>query len=392
MMRAFRYLGTWLWFALIGWLILLVLVWAPFAWLVTEVLGRESLAPEALGAGLAAVWFVTAGAGTLVSRRRERKGRALAPLETLTSGLRVVVLLAILALVMRGVLQVVPGGAELALAGHLRALFAPAESGLVAVALLLRIPAELAGGAAAPVALFLLLVFSGNALRWRLDRLRGSGWAHRFERSGDEAHGGHAPDEATLARARAAERKVALSSYAEARSVLKQSEVELTFLSLDVVGSTTMKQGEDPYVVEQSFSDYRRLVERALRTHGAWKQTWTPDGQMAAFRSPDAAVACAREILEALPRFNQEVSALATPFRVRMGANVGVVSTDEATPMEAISDSAIDVAGHLQKYADPDHLWISAELHGRLEEVEGFRPEERAVDGRAVYSWTPASG
>src|SRR5690606_36033738 len=101
-------------------------------------------------------------------------------------------------------------------------------------------------------------------------------------------------------RARTVTRKVAVESYSEARALLAATEEELTFLALDVVGSTGIKQGEDPYIIEQAFADYRKLVERMLRRHGAYKQTWTPDGQMAAFRSAQAAVDCGRDILQAL--------------------------------------------------------------------------------------------
>ena len=390
MIRRFRYLGTWIWFALVGWLIVLVLTWAPAAWVGAELLQWAEPSPRALGSALVLAWFTLAVVGTALSRSREARGQALEPLEHFGRFLRVLVLLAVLALVTRGVMYVMPEGNDLTLAAHLDALFAPAWTGLDTLARMARLPTEVAGLGVAPPALFVLLLLSGNALRWRLDRLRHSDWHQRVlgEAAERARQGGLDPEEE--ARARSAERKVALASYSEARSVLESAEVELSFLSLDIVGSTGMKEGEDPYVVEQSFGAYRKLVERALRNHGAWKQTWTPDGQMAAFRSPEAAVECAKEVLSALPRFNREVSSLKAPFRVRIGGNLGTVSTDDHTPMEAISDFSIDVTGHLQKHAEPDSIWVSEELLERLDDPTGFRPVDREVDGRKVHSWSGA--
>jgi hypothetical protein len=45
------------------------------------------------------------------------------------------------------------------------------------------------------------------------------------------------------------------------------------------------------------------------------------------------------------------VKLIKTDFSVRCGVNAGFVYFDETTPLEA--DRVIDVAGHMQKYADP---------------------------------------
>lgn len=388
MTASLRYLGTWLWITLIGWAVLLVLLWGPGAWLLSEGLGTEGV-PSGLIAGLVILgWVFLAAAGAFRSQRLEVKGRALDPMEGFAGFVRLLLLLGVLALALRGVLAVLPERDELALTRWLDTIFEPAWLGIEALLALGNVPVTMGGVSVAPVALFMVLLLGGNALRWRLDRMQQAARAGRSAMPGAS----RATDELTeeeLSRARAAERKIALASYSEAKKLLESTELELTFLSLDVVGSTVMKREEDPYVIEQSFGDYRKLVQRALRRHGAWKQTWTPDGQMAAFRSPAAAVECGREVLRSLDEFNREVSRLQLPFRVRAGAHLGTVSVDEETPMEAISDSAIDTTGHLQKYADPDCLWISEELLERVDDPTGFRPENRDVDGKKVHSWTP---
>lgn len=258
------------------------------------------------------------------------------------------------------------------------------------------LPRRLAGTDAGPILAAVLLLAVRNLLNWRLDRLAVAEYRRRAAR-GDAREDKAAPPAETDAerdarRRRAAARRAAVATYAEAKTILEATKRDLTFLSLDVAGSTRMKEGEDPFLVEQAFSDYRALVERALGRNGAVKSTWTPDGQMAAFPEPDAAVRCAKEILAALPEFNAKVSRLRTPFRFRAGAHCGVVSTDDETPMEAISDHAIDIAGHLQKEAEPGTLWISGTLHARLSDTTGFSPAGREVDGEAVFAFDARAG
>lgn len=305
----------------------------------------------------------------------------------------VALLLIAVASIARLGLAVDPAYEALAFTKGLDAILGPTWSAVRGLLGRAGLPRTIRGVEAAPIVLAVAVFILRNALNWRLDRLaltaaRRQAAAAMAAQSRARRDGAAEDDTARLA----ATRRVAVATYTEARATLEATKMELTFLSLDVVGSTKMKQGEDPYVIEQAFTDYRRLVEGALRRHEAYKQTWTPDGQMAAFKSAPDAVACAKEILSALPRFNAETSKMRTPFSLRVGANCGVVSTDDATPMEKISDFSIDVAGHMQKHAEPDTLWISGEILERLPDTAGFAPAGREVDGHAVHAWAPRGG
>lgn len=236
---------------------------------------------------------------------------------------------------------------------------------------------------------FVAVLFSRNAVNWRVDKLSLNEMRRREIKARSESRAvGEDPEEAK--RRQQAARKVAVGQYTEAKAMLEAAKQDLTFVSLDIAGSTTMKAGEDPFVIEHAFVEYRKLVERIIGRHNVYKAAWTPDGQMFAFRSPDGAVKASIETLSALPKFNKEVSKMKQPFRLRAGANCGIVSTDDATPMEQVSDESIDVAGHLQKHCDPGDLWISKELFDRLTDKLGFEPNGKNVDGRAVYVWRPA--
>lgn len=179
-----------------------------------------------------------------------------------------------------------------------------------------------------------------------------------------------------------------LREYNEAKKVLFQEKRKLAFLAIDVVGSTKMKIGEDKLAIEHAFSEYKKFIERILKSNNVWKVAWTPDGIMCAFPSLDHAVNAAQEVLKGLPWFNDGVHSLKTPFNVRCGVNIGEVVFPDNRNMEEISDEAIDVAGHMQKYAAHGALWLSRETFSQLRQHAGFRPVmDQKVDGHECFEW-----
>ena len=181
-----------------------------------------------------------------------------------------------------------------------------------------------------------------------------------------------------------------LREYAASKHLLSQAKKDLAFLSIDVVGSTKMKIGEDQITIEHAFAEYKKFLERIFRDCRCWKVAWTPDGVMTCFLTADDAATAGRRLLTELEWFNRDVHQLRTPFRVRCGMNVGEVMFPDEKSMEEISDEVIDVAGHMQKYADHDSLWISGEGYKRLSDQSGFKRIEKQVDNRETFAWHPA--
>jgi class 3 adenylate cyclase/tRNA A-37 threonylcarbamoyl transferase component Bud32 len=177
----------------------------------------------------------------------------------------------------------------------------------------------------------------------------------------------------------------------ETKKKLDSMAREVAFLSIDVVGSTDMKLGEDKAFVEHDFREYKKLVETAMENQGALKSAWTPDGVMICFATTDDAIRAAREVLVELARFNREVKSVKTQFRVRCGINAGAVHFDKSQRMEEMSDRVIDVAGHMQKYAAADTIFIAREVLERATESDNFRPTEQKVDGFEVFHWKAPS-
>ena len=178
-----------------------------------------------------------------------------------------------------------------------------------------------------------------------------------------------------------------LKRYLALKKSLSGEKKHLAFLSVDIVGSTTMKLGEDQLIIEHAFGEYKTLVERIFKEYGVWKSTWTPDGVMACFLRPDLGVSAAKQIIRQLKVFNENVNQMKKIFRVRCGLNAGEVAADESIPMEEIADETVDVAGHLQKYAKPDGLWVSEEVWSQLSDQSGFNSVDTTVDGRKARAW-----
>jgi class 3 adenylate cyclase len=182
-----------------------------------------------------------------------------------------------------------------------------------------------------------------------------------------------------------------LREYNEKKKVLFQEKKPLAFLSIDVVGSTQMKRGEDKLTVEHAFVEFKKYVERILNSNNCWKSAWTPDGVMCAFRSAPEAVKSAQEVLSGLGWFNKGVHNLRQPFAVRAGVHHGEVVFPDDKDMVEVSDFTIDVAGHLQKYAAQDRLWVSKEAVDTLSDTNGFSAIEKQVDNHTVFEWAPAA-
>ncbi|MFA5140327.1 MAG: hypothetical protein WC728_13935 [Elusimicrobiota bacterium] len=186
-------------------------------------------------------------------------------------------------------------------------------------------------------------------------------------------------------------REELLEMMAQAKKQLDQQKKNLSFLAIDVVGSTKMKEGEEPALAQRDFIQYRKLVEKAIADNKGLKAAWTPDGVMICFRTVQNAVQAAQQVLNDLAHFNAHVKTLKADFVVRCGINAGSVLFDDAVPIEEITDRTIDIAGHMQKYAKPNTIYIGRHAIEGIRTASGFRPANTQVDGCEVYVWSPGA-
>ncbi len=192
-----------------------------------------------------------------------------------------------------------------------------------------------------------------------------------------------------MAGAKGKKRKELILHFMEVKSKLEMYEQVLAFLSVDVVGSTAMKKTENPMVISADFYNYNEMADRILTDNGVIKVAKTPDGIMAAFRNTDHAVNAAQQLINELDHFNKFVKKMKTDFQIRCGINTGMIYFDPEEPLEHISDRVIDIAGHMQKEADPNTINIAKAAIAPLEKTGGFTTTEKLIDEQVVYTWKP---
>jgi class 3 adenylate cyclase len=184
------------------------------------------------------------------------------------------------------------------------------------------------------------------------------------------------------------EREKLLREYAEVKKRLEKTKQRLSFLSVDIVGSTRIKVGQDPLASEHLFREYRVLLDGIFKKFRFRAASWTPDGVMACFPQVDWGHRAAKELLKRLPAFNKEKNQLSFPIQVRCGLNAGEVLYDESTPLELLSSHVLDITGHLQKAAQPDTVLVTEEIYNELREKKGLVICPNEVDGHKVYQWS----
>ena len=171
----------------------------------------------------------------------------------------------------------------------------------------------------------------------------------------------------------------------EVKQDLNSMKANLAFLSIDVVNSTGMKEGEEQTSLELDFVAYRNLVEKVFKENNYLKASWTPDGVMSCFKTPDFAVKAAMQIINELKIFNKNVKTISKDFTMRCGINSGKVAYDNNIPVDAMVDRVIDIAGHLQKYCPPGFIYISRNVYDEIFIRNNFKSAERVIDGIDVY-------
>ncbi|MBZ5514048.1 MAG: hypothetical protein LAN62_04240 [Acidobacteriia bacterium] len=185
-------------------------------------------------------------------------------------------------------------------------------------------------------------------------------------------------------------RECLLKRYREIDGALRAVKRQrCAFLSIDVAGSTEMKQREEELKVGITFRAYMNMLEEIFLEHNAWKQAWTPDGVMVCFHQLDSAVAAAQTVLVRLRTFNRTENLLKTRISVRCGVNAGRVPIFDDSKLEKIAHRVIDITGHMQKCAQTDTLWLSTEVYKQLKDKSGFTSAGKQVDGYKVYQWSP---
>jgi class 3 adenylate cyclase len=156
---------------------------------------------------------------------------------------------------------------------------------------------------------------------------------------------------------------------------LTEQKRRAAFLSVDVVGSSAIKQAAlttgDELAVEHAFVQYHRWVEQVVCAHGGRVHATAGDGVMCLFddiggpfnASPETrAVRAARDLQTRLATFNEAQQAcLSAPLRIRCGVSAGEVAIEPGVPVGHLQSAVIDRAATLQKRAAPGDIVVDHE-------------------------------
>jgi CheY-like chemotaxis protein/class 3 adenylate cyclase len=143
-----------------------------------------------------------------------------------------------------------------------------------------------------------------------------------------------------------------------------------TFVSIDVVDSTSLKAGTNEQDVIYTFLSYHKLVRELAYQHHGEIITISGDGMMCRFERAEDAAGAVKSVLQALPAFNKRQNRLSRGFALRLGVNTGqVFESQSLTPGQLISRT-IDVAAKLQQGCQSNHARFSQETVNLLKNLD----------------------
>ena len=189
----------------------------------------------------------------------------------------------------------------------------------------------------------------------------------------------------------AKERQVMLEQLVELQDKLRSGEQSMTFVSVDIVGSTRMKERSDPLSVEFTFNEYHQFVERIVRRYGGRVHSTAGDGVTATFDQPQAGFGASRTIQASVIELNTYRNKIGIPIVLRIGVHTGTVVAPDSSDITSLNFAhVIDIAAHMQKVCPPGGVVISEAsavyLPGGPEAIGSDRVES---DGFAGRVWAP---
>ena len=158
----------------------------------------------------------------------------------------------------------------------------------------------------------------------------------------------------------AKERQDLLKQLNHLQDKLTSGRQYMTFLSVDIVGSTRMKESADPLAVEYTFGEYQEFVARITLKYGGRVHSTAGDGLICAFENPQHGFAAAKNIQAGIFELNAVRNRLGVPLVLRCGIHSGAVIAPQSGDVTSVNFShVIDIASHLQKLAPSGGIAVS---------------------------------
>jgi class 3 adenylate cyclase/CheY-like chemotaxis protein len=143
-----------------------------------------------------------------------------------------------------------------------------------------------------------------------------------------------------------------------------------TFVSIDVIGSTALKAGENEQDIVYTFLAYQKLVSQFAYTHHGEVMSITGDGIMGRFERPEDAAHMAKDLLQELNLFNKKQNHLSRPIAIRMGVHTGEVLQSESQASGQLISQTLDLTAKLQQNCPSDCARFSEATMSQLKEID----------------------
>lgn len=144
--------------------------------------------------------------------------------------------------------------------------------------------------------------------------------------------------------------------------------MHVSFLFVDVKGSTLLKVDATPEKIKTTFDAYHDYVENFVRRNGGRVVSFAGDGILGQFLNADDAVSAALDIQGNSSEFNQSRNQLFFPFQMRIGITSGEIAESEITGK--MTDLLIDAAARIQELCPPGQICLT---FGAFSELKRFR-------------------
>jgi class 3 adenylate cyclase len=187
------------------------------------------------------------------------------------------------------------------------------------------------------------------------------------------------------------DRQELLRQLVSLQEKLKSGEQSVTYLSVDMVGSTRMKEVSDPLAVEFTFNEYHQFVEWVAKKHGGRVHSTAGDGAICAFEHPQQAFAAGKNLQTGVMELNTFRNKIGIPIVLRCGIHTGTVLAPTVGDATSVNFAhVIDIAAHIQKVCPEGSVAVSEAaaiyLPGGLDGIGSLRVTAMNV-GAAV--WQP---
>lgn len=186
------------------------------------------------------------------------------------------------------------------------------------------------------------------------------------------------------------DRQELLEQLHSLRDQLQSGEKSMAFLSVDVVGSTKMKQNADPLAVEFTFTEYHHYVERIARKHSGSVHSTAGDGVICAFEDSHSAFTAAKNLQAELLELNLLRNKLGVPITLRCGVHSGKVLAPDVNDVRSLNFAeVIDIAAHLQDICPPGGVVISQPAVAEMGQDLRSIGKSTELDGMPAGVWLP---